>query len=54
MLQLVNAFAMADSDGDGSVAKSDVVSAVEANAPHKKMKRFSGQFRRPLVRWFRP
>ena len=37
-------FAMADSDGDGSVAKSDVVSAVEANAPHKKMKRFSGHF----------
>ena len=36
-------FAMADADGNGSVSKSDVVSAVEANAPHDKIKRHSGR-----------
>ncbi len=37
-------FALADTDEDGSIAKSDVVAAVEANASHKKLKRHSGRF----------
>jgi Ca2+-binding EF-hand superfamily protein len=36
-------FAYADGDGNGSVIKADVVSAIEENAPFKRMKKHSGR-----------
>ena len=36
-------FVLADIDGDGSVQKTDVLNAIEANAPFEKMKRHSGR-----------